>query len=232
MATSAGTSNLTKPWAWLSAVAVFCLALATSTALYVVNPAVKLQLPWWTAVAAPALVYGLVLPLCVPRMRMGGWLTGFFTLAVLHVSIVFATAGIYARLGFISYDQALATALWGFPPALVLAMVGSLVMILPFLGSLAPRPSAPRPQQGAAPTRPEATKQPWQAPEILPSRERQAWARVSAGAEHESAAASSVAHAVSVLPAMAVASSSARRSTDRAGSASARAGSASNNRPG
>ena len=205
MATSVGTSNLTKPWAWLAAIAVFCLALATSTALYVVNPAVKMQLPWWAAVAAPALVYGLVLPLCVPRMRMGGWLTGFFTLAVLHVSIALATAWIYARVGFISFDQGLATALWGFPPALVLAMVGSLVMTLPFLGALAPRPAAPRPQPGATPPRPGATKQPWQAPEIVPSRDRQAWARVSAGAEHESAAATAVAQAVSVMPAMAAA---------------------------
>jgi hypothetical protein len=205
MATSAGTSNLKKPWAWLAAIAVFCLALASSTALYVVNPAVKMQLPWWAAVAAPALVYALVLPLCVPRIRMGGWLTGFFTLAVLHASIALATAWIYSRVGFMSFDQALATALWGFPPALVLAMVGSLVMILPFLRALAPRPAAPRPQLGATPPRPGATKQPWQAPEIVPSKDRQAWARVSAGAEHESAAATAVAQAVSVMPAMAAA---------------------------
>ena len=124
--------------------AVFGLALASSTALYVVNPAVKLPLPWWTAVAAPVLVYALVLPLCVPRMRIGGWLAGFFTLAVLHVGIGLATAWLYARVGFTSFEQALAPALWGFPPALVLAMVGSLVMTLPFLGALAPRAAAPR----------------------------------------------------------------------------------------
>ncbi|MDO8480124.1 MAG: hypothetical protein Q7W02_28790, partial [Candidatus Rokubacteria bacterium] len=205
MATSVGISNLKKPWAWLAAIAVFCLALASSTALYVVNPAVKLQLPWWAAVAAPALVYGLVLPLCVPRMRIGGWLAGFFTLAVLHVGIALATAWLYARVGFISFEQALAPALWGFPPALVLAMVGSLVMTLPFLGALAPRAAAPRPQAGATPPRAGATKQPRQAPEIIPSKDRQAWARVSAGSEHESAASAAVAQAVSVLPAMAVA---------------------------
>jgi hypothetical protein len=205
MATSVGIANLKKPWAWLAAIAVFCLALASSTALYVVNPAVKLQLPWWAAVAAPALVYGLVLPLCVPRMRIGGWLAGFSTLAVLHVGIALATAGLYARVGFISFEQALGPALWGFPPALVLAMVGSLVMTLPFLGALAPRAAAPRPQADVTPRQAGAPKQPRQAPEIIPSKDRQAWARVSTGAEHESAASAAVTQAVSVLPAMAVA---------------------------
>ena len=198
MATSVGTSNLKKPWAWLAAIAVFGLVLASSTALYVVNPAVKLQLPWWAAVAAPALVYGLVLPLCVPRLRVGGWLAGFFTLAVLHAGIALATAWLYATVGFISFEEALAPALWGFPPALVLAMVGSLVMTLPFLGALAPRAAAPRPQPGA-------TKQSRQALEIIPSKDRQAWARVSAGAEHESAGSAAVPRAVNVLPAMAAA---------------------------
>jgi hypothetical protein len=205
MATSVGISNLKKPWAWLAAIAVFCLALASSTALYVVNPAVKLQLPWWAAVVAPALVYGLVLPLCVPRMRIRGWLAGFFTLVVLHVGIALATAWLYARVGLISFEQALAPALWGFPPALVLAMVGSLVMTLPFLGALAPRATATRPRAGVTPPRAGAPKQPRQAPEIIPSKDRQAWARVSAGAEHESAASAAVTQAVSVLPAMAVA---------------------------
>ena len=203
MATSAGISNFKKPWAWLAAIAAFGLALASSTALYVVNPVVKLQQPWWAAVAAPALVYGLVLPLCVPRMRIGGWLAGFFTLAILHVGIALATAWLYARVGFISFEQALAPALWGFPPALVLAMVGSLVMTLPFLGALAPRAAAPRPQAGVTSARAGATKQPRQAPEIIPSKDRGAWARVSAGVEHESAASAPVAQAVGALPAMA-----------------------------
>ncbi|MBI1726651.1 MAG: hypothetical protein HYR50_05240 [Candidatus Rokubacteria bacterium] len=205
MATSAGISNFKKPWAWLAAIAALVLALGSSTALYVVNPVVKLQQPWWAAVAAPALVYGLVLPLCVPRMRIGGWLAGFFTLAILHVGIALATAWLYARVGFISFEQALAPALWGFPPALVLAMVGSLVMTLPFLGALAPRAAAPRPQAGVTRARAGATKQPRQAPEIIPSKDRRAWARISAGAEHESAASAPVAKAVGALPAMAVA---------------------------
>jgi len=46
MATSPGTSNLKKPWAWLAAIAVFGLVLASSTALYVVNPSVKMPLPY------------------------------------------------------------------------------------------------------------------------------------------------------------------------------------------
>ena len=204
MATSAGTSNLKKPWAWLAAIAVFGLALASSTALYVVNPAVKLPLPWWTAVVAPVLVYGLVLPLCVPRMRIGGWLIGFFTLAVLHVGIGLATAWLYARVGFTSFEQALAPALWGFPPALVLSMVGSLVMILPFLAALAPRAAARRPPAEAAPPRAGAAKQPRQAPGIIPAKDRQAWARGPAGAEPTPAAVA-VARAASAPPAAAVA---------------------------
>src|SRR6266545_4367990 len=153
MATSAGTSNLKKPLAWLAAGAVYGLVLASSTALYVVNSSVKLPLPWWTAVAAPLIVYALVLPLCVPRMRLGGWLLGLLTLAVLHVGIALSTAWLYAMVGFTSFEQALPPALWGFPPALVLAMVGSLLMILPFLGALAPRAAARRLQAASAPAR-------------------------------------------------------------------------------
>jgi hypothetical protein len=205
MATSTGTSNLKKPWAWLASIAVFGLAVASSTALYVVNPTVKMLLPWWTAVVAPVLVYGLVLPLCVPRMRIGGWLIGFFTLAVLHVGIGLATAWLYARVGFISFEQALAPALWGFPPALVLAMVGSLVMTLPFLGALAPRTATPRSPAGAVPPRAAAAKKPPQALETAPAKDRQAWARGSGGAGPAPAESATVARVESALPAAAAA---------------------------
>src|SRR6266545_537646 len=202
MATSAGTSNLKKPLAWLAAGAVYGLVLASSTALYVVNSSVKLPLPWWTAVAAPLIVYALVLPLCVPRMRLGGWLLGLLTLAVLHVGIALSTAWLYAMVGFTSFEQALPPALWGFPPALVLAMVGSLLMILPFLGALAPRAAARRLQAASAPPRARAAKKPPQTPpEIIPAKDRQAWARGPAGA----GPAASVAQAVSALPGTAMA---------------------------
>jgi len=197
MATSPGTSNLKKPWAWLAAIAVFGLVLASSTALYVVNPSVKMPLPWWTAVAAPFIVYALVLPLCVPRMRLGAWLAGLLTLAVVHLGIGLSTAWLYATVAFVSFEQALPPALGGFPPALVLAMVGSLVMILPFLGSLAPRAGAPRLQSTSAPPRSGATKRPLQAPpEIIPVKDRQAWARGPAGLET-----AAVAQGASTLPA-------------------------------
>ena len=203
MAASAGTSNLKKPWAWLAGLAVLGLVLASSTGLYVVKPAVKLPLPWWAAVAAPVLVYALVLPLCVPRIRLGGWLAGFFTLAVLHVGIGLATAGLYATVSLTPFEQALAPALWGFPPALVLTMVGSLVMTLPFLGALAPHAAASRLQVEATPTRAEATKRPPQVPETIPAKNRQAWARRLAGAEPASDVVAAGTRAVSALPAAA-----------------------------
>lgn len=189
MAISAGTSKLKNPWAWLAAVVVFDLVLALSTALYVVNPAVKQPLPWWAAVVVPVLVYALVLQLCVPRIRMGGWLAGFLTLAVLHVGIGLATARLYATVRVTSYEQALTLALGGFPPALVLAMIGSLVMTLPFLGAFAPRAVVSRLQTEAAPPRAGATKKPRQAPpEVIPApgviqdEDRHPWTR-PAGAE-------------------------------------------------
>jgi hypothetical protein len=144
MATHTRIADLMKPGAWLAAVAAVCLVLASSTALYAINSGVGLGLPWWTAVAAPVLVYALLLPLCIPRIRPGGWLAGFFTLGVLHVILGLVTAALYAHVGFTSFEEALAPAFWRFPPALVLEMVGSLLMMLPFMGVLAPRPAAPR----------------------------------------------------------------------------------------
>ena len=139
MATSSGTTNLKKPWAWLAALAALCLVLASSTALYVLNPSVKLTLPWWTAIAAPAAIYALILPLCVPGLRIGGWLAGFGILSVLHVALGATTAWLYSAVTFLPIRQFVASAFWSFPPALVLDMVGSLVMTLPFLDTLAPR---------------------------------------------------------------------------------------------
>ena len=139
MATRARSANLKKPWAWLAALAALCLVLASSTALYVLNPSVKLTLPWWTAIAAPAAIYALILPLCVPGLRIGGWLAGFGILSVLHVALGATTAWLYSAVTFLPIRQFVASAFWSFPPALVLDMVGSLVMTLPFLDALAPR---------------------------------------------------------------------------------------------
>ena len=176
MATHTRTANLMKPWAWLAAVAAVCLVLASSTALYVINSGVRLGLPWWTAVAAPALVYALVLPLCIPRIRPGGWLAGFCTLAVLHVILALATAWLYAHVGLTSFEEALAPAFWGFPPALVLEMVGSLLMVLPFMGALAPRPAAPRiPVETSSPG--DAMSRKFRDLPAPPDRGHQTWAR-------------------------------------------------------
>ncbi len=139
MATRARSANLKKPWAWLAALAALCLVLASSTALYVLNPSVKLTLPWWTAIAAPAAIYALILPLCVPGLRIGGWLAGFGVLSLLHVALGATTAWLYSAVTFLPIQQFVASAFWSFPPALVLDMVGSLVMTLPFLDALAPR---------------------------------------------------------------------------------------------
>jgi hypothetical protein len=133
-----------SPWAWLAALAAGCLVLASSTALYAINPGLQLDLPWWSAVVAPALVYALVLPLCVARIRVGGWLIGFGLLAALHLGLGMATAWLYAQVTLVSIWETLAPALWSFAPALVLEMVGTLLMTLPFLGALAPRAPAPR----------------------------------------------------------------------------------------
>jgi hypothetical protein len=212
MSTSWGTSNFKQPWAWLVALVVYALVLALSTALYVAQPAVKLPLPWWAAVVAPVLVYALVLPLCVPRIRMRGWAAGLFALVVLHVGIVLATAWLYATVTFTSFEQALTAALWGFPPALVLAMIGSLVMTLPFLAALAPRAAAPRfqakavaPGQGSAKKPRQAPPRAIPAPAVIEGKDRNAWARGPVGAESAAAASTAVVQAASAPPAAAVA---------------------------
>src|SRR5712692_9209126 len=151
MATTRRASNLKKPWAWLAALAALCLVLSSSTALYVLNPSVKLTLPWWTAIAAPAAIYALILPLCVPGLRAGGWLAGFGILALLHLALGATTAWLYSVVTFLPVRQFVASAFWSFPPALVLDMVGALVMTLPFLDALAPRPAAKKSVRPAAP---------------------------------------------------------------------------------
>ena len=197
MATHTRTSNLMKPWAWLAAVAAVCLVLASSTALYAINSGVRLGLPWWTAMAAPALVYALVLPLCIPRIRLGGWLVGFFTLTVLHVILGLATVWLYAHVGLTSFEEALAPAFWRFPPALVLEMVGSLLMMLPFMGALAPRPAAPRiPPEAASPR--DAMRRKVRDLPAPPGKGRQTWAHPSKPAEP--AAAPAVAPMVTAVP--------------------------------
>src|SRR3989442_7454420 len=92
MATRARSANLKKPWAWLAALAALCLVLASSTALYVLNPSVKLTLPWWTAIAAPAAIYALTLPLCVPGLRIGGGPAGVGGLDLPHPAVGGLTA--------------------------------------------------------------------------------------------------------------------------------------------
>lgn len=171
--------DVMKPWAWLAAVAGVCLVLASSTALYAINSSVKLGLPWWTAVAAPALVYALVLPLCVPQIRPTGWLVGVSTLGVLHGLLGLVTTWLYATVGLTSFAEALAPAFWSFPPALVLEMVGSLLLMLPFLGALAP-PAAPLRAQPEAPSpRAAAPKRAKQEALTVQEQGRHVWARPS-----------------------------------------------------
>jgi hypothetical protein len=176
MATTRRASNLKKPWAWLAALAALGLVLASSTALYVVNPSVKLTLPWWTAIAAPAAIYALILPLCVPGLRAGGWLAGFGILSLLHVALGATTAWLYSVVTFLPVRQFVASAFWSFPPALVLDMVGALVMTLPFLDALAPRPADRATAKKSA--RPAAPK-----PAAADAKGRENWVRGSGSAE-------------------------------------------------
>jgi len=176
MARAARVSNLKKPWAWLAALAALCLVLASSTALYILNPSVKLTLPWWTAIAAPAAVYALILPLCVPGLRIGGWLAGFGVLSLLHVALGATTAWLYSAVTFLPIQQFVASAFWSFPPALVLDMVGSLVMTLPFLDALAPRSVHRAAAKKSA--RPAAAK-----PAATGGKSRETWARAGGPVE-------------------------------------------------
>src|SRR5713226_9190407 len=176
MATTRRASNLKKPWAWLAALAALGLVLASSTALYVLNPSVKLTLPWWTAIAAPAAIYALILPLCVPGLRAGGWLAGFGILALLHLALGATTAWLYSVVTFLPVRQFVASAFWSFPPALVLDMVGALVMTLPFLDALAPRPADRAAAKKSA--RPAAPK-----PAAADAKGRESWVRGSGSAE-------------------------------------------------
>ena len=136
----------------------------------------KLTLPWWTAIAAPAAIYALILPLCVPGLRIGGWLAGFGILSVLHVALGATTAWLYSAVTFLPIRQFVASAFWSFPPALVLDMVGSLVMTLPFLDALAPRSVDRAAAKKSA--RPAAAK-----PAAAEGKRRETWARAGGPVE-------------------------------------------------
>ncbi len=174
----ARSSNLMRPWRWLAALAAVCLVLASSTALYAINSGVRLGLPWWSAVVAPALVYAVVLPLCVPRLRVGGWLIGFVVLAALHLGLGAATAWLYAQVSLVSIQETLAPAFWAFPPALVLEMVGALLMTLPFLSAVAPRAVVPRAHSERIVAEASARRERLDL-SALPGTTRQSWARAA-----------------------------------------------------
>ena len=182
MPARARSSNLMKPWKWLTALAAVCLVLASSTALYAINPGVRLDLPWWSAVVAPALLYALVLPLCVPRIRIGGWLIGFVVLAALHLGLGAATAWLYAQVSLVSIEETLAPAFWSFPPALVLEMVGALLTTLPFLSAVAPRAVVPRAPSERIMAEASARREKLDL-SALPGTTRQSWARAASSKE-------------------------------------------------
>jgi len=116
MMRSRGTvSSVRQPSAWLIAGGGLALYGALVFALVVVGAWPRLPLPWWVAQAAPPIVYGVLVRLCVRRVPASRWIAATVSLWVIHVALGVLTGAAAARFGSSAVDFGGAGA---FPPPL------------------------------------------------------------------------------------------------------------------
>jgi hypothetical protein len=117
-------------------------------ALFVLLPVANLSLPWWIALAAPAIVYTLVVTMCCPRANTAEAIGIVALLFIAHAALASATGMVYAALTELPYPTALALAAWQYLPAPVLQVLCVSLMVLPFRAFYAP----PRARRRGRPT--------------------------------------------------------------------------------
>jgi len=108
-------SSVRQPSAWLIAGGGLALYGALVFALVVAGAWPSLPLPWWVAQAAPPIVYGVLVRLCVRRVSALRWIAATLSLWAVHVVLGVLTGAAVARFGSSAVDLVGAGA---FPPPL------------------------------------------------------------------------------------------------------------------
>jgi hypothetical protein len=124
--------NLILTVANLAAYAVAAMAL------FVLSPAADLSLPWWVALAAPAVVYTLVVKMCCPRANTAEAIGIVALLGIAHAALASATGMVYAAFTALPYPTAFAVAAWEYLPAPMLQLLSVSLLVLPFRALYAP----------------------------------------------------------------------------------------------
>ena len=122
-----------------------------AVALFALLPVADLSLPWWVALAAPAVVYTLVVKMCCPRANTAEAIGIVALLFIAHAALASATGMVYAALTELPYPTAFAVAAWQYLPAPVLQVLCVSLMVLPFRAFYAPPRARRRGRSAAAP---------------------------------------------------------------------------------
>ncbi|HEU5192196.1 MAG TPA: hypothetical protein VFX14_21100 [Methylomirabilota bacterium] len=155
----------------------------TALALFALLPVADLSLPWWVALAAPAIVYTLVVTMCCPRANTAEAIGIVALLFLAHAALASATGMVYAALTELPYPTALALTAWQYLPAPVLQVLCVSLMVLPFRAFYAPPRARRRGRSGVSPAAalgvgssgnprhvaPELPPSPFATPELPPS---------------------------------------------------------------
>ncbi len=106
-------SSVRQPRAWLIVAGGLALYGALVLVLLAAGIWPSLPLSWWVAQAAPPILYGLLVLVCVPRVSGSRWIVATLSLWAAHVLLGVLTGAVVARYGEATVDPAVAGA---FPP--------------------------------------------------------------------------------------------------------------------
>jgi hypothetical protein len=108
-------------------------------ALFALSPDANFSLPWWVALAAPAVVYTFVVVMFCPRASTAEAIGIVTVLFIAHAALASATGVVYAAFTAQSYPAAFAIAAWEYLPAPILQLLCVSLLVLPFRALYAPR---------------------------------------------------------------------------------------------
>jgi hypothetical protein len=102
-------------------------------------PTADFSLPWWGALAAPAVLYTLLVVMCCPRASTPQAIGIVALLFAAHAALASATGIVYATVMALPYPAAFAVAAWEYLPAPLLQLFCVSLLVLPFRAMYAPR---------------------------------------------------------------------------------------------